>query len=120
MIELLVVIVITGILLAILLPVFGKAREGARRAMCANNLRQHGVVWYLYPDDHDECFPKRHFMPSDVACWSNTFGGKIGAGEPYNTSDYTADKRPLNRYLDVTDTSPEIFHCLDDVKVSIS
>ena len=112
LIELLVVIVIVGMLAAILLPVFGKAREAARRAMCANNLRQHGVAWYLYLDDHNDCFPKVGDPPSDVQCNYATFGGK--AGSEYT---YPADMRPLSRYLGVDNTSSaEIFHCPDDTK----
>jgi len=112
LIELLVVIAIIGILAAILMPVFGKARESARRAMCANNLRQHGIAWYLYLDDHNDCFPKLVHPPSDVQCSWFSFGGKATVACPY-----PADTRPLNRYLDVTDTSAEIFHCPDDTKV---
>jgi len=114
LIELLVVIAIIGVLAAILMPVFGRAREGARRAMCANNLRQHGIAWYLYLDDHNECFPKNDWgSPSDTQCETITFGGKAGADPSYA---YPANMRPLNRYLDVTDTSAEIFHCPDDTK----
>ena len=115
LIELLVVIAIIGILAALIAPAMGKAREGARRAMCANNLRQHGVAWYLYLDDHNECFPKKAGPASDIQCSWYTFGGKAGTG------DYdSADMRPLNRYLDVNNTSSaEIFHCPDDTKVSI-
>jgi len=113
LIELLVVIAIIGILAAILMPVFGKARESARRAMCANNLRQHGIAWYLYLDDHNDCFPKYDNVnpPSDIQCFAETFGGKAGS---YLT--YPADTRPLSRYLNVTDTSAEIFHCPDDTR----
>ena len=116
LIELLVVIAIVGVLAAFLMPVFGKAREGARRAMCANNLRQHGIAWYLYLDDHNECFPKSG-VPSinGDQCLCYAFGGKAT-----NEFPFPADTRPLNRYLDVTDTSAEIFHCPDDAQPSIN
>lgn len=58
LIELLVVIVIIGTLAALLLPAFGKAREGAKSATCANNLRQIGVATTLYIDDHNYRFPR--------------------------------------------------------------
>lgn len=72
------VIVIVGLLAGLLLPVMGRAREGARRAMCANNLRQHGIAWYLYLDDHNGCFPQDG-VPDQGGTRSYTYGGKSGA-----------------------------------------
>lgn len=54
LIELLVVIAIIAILAAILFPVFGRARENARRSSCQSNMKQMGLAFAQYTQDYDE------------------------------------------------------------------
>src|SRR5690606_35378906 len=56
LIELLVVIAIISILAAILFPVFARARENARRASCASNMKQLALGVMMYTQDNDGAF----------------------------------------------------------------
>lgn len=57
LIELLVVIAIIAILVAMLLPAVGRARESARKTACLNNLRQMGAAFSMYANDHGDHLP---------------------------------------------------------------
>ena len=76
-------------LVGLLLPTLIYARDAARTAVCAANLRQVGMAWSQYLDDH-EVFPQHEVDPD----WK--YGGVRfnAAGAPVLASD-----RPINRYL---------------------
>jgi prepilin-type N-terminal cleavage/methylation domain-containing protein/prepilin-type processing-associated H-X9-DG protein len=57
LIELLVVIAIIAILASILFPVFGRARENARRTSCMSNMKQLGLGLAMYTQDYDNFYP---------------------------------------------------------------
>ncbi|MDR3708161.1 MAG: DUF1559 domain-containing protein [Capsulimonadaceae bacterium] len=91
LIELLIVIAIIAILAAILFPVFATAREKARQATCASNLKQLGIAWVQYVQDYDECPPES----------SQNNGGCGWAGRLY---PYV---KSLGVYICPDDTTPQ-------------
>jgi len=92
LIELLVVIAIIALLMAILMPALQRVKEQARDISCRSNLRQVGLVIYLYLQETDFKMPRvrwdnsgcneyrwrhsdgRYFLPSeDDSYWGTAF-----------------------------------------------
>jgi len=72
LIELLVVIAIISILAAMLLPGLARAREAARRASCANNLRQAGLSFQMYTSENAGAYPTLMRYTGDLCDTKNT------------------------------------------------
>jgi len=59
LIELLVVIAIIGILAAMVFPVFARARESARKAVCLSNVKNIALAIQMYLADNNDTLPPR-------------------------------------------------------------
>jgi len=57
LVELMVVIAMTGILSAIMFPALSNAKERTRRAVCKSNIRQLLQVLEMYADDNEQFLP---------------------------------------------------------------
>ncbi len=87
LIELLVVISIIALLLAILLPVLGSARDAASASICRSNMRQVMVATLMYADENQLYFPQPT-NDSDIAfinerarhLWFNAVDRYLGEG----------------------------------------
>ena len=58
LIELLVVMVIIALLVGLLLPALGRAKEEARKTQCRSNLRQIGLAIEMYANDNRDWTPQ--------------------------------------------------------------
>jgi prepilin-type N-terminal cleavage/methylation domain-containing protein len=74
LIELLVVIAIIAVLASLLLPVLGKGKEAARKAMCTNNLHQMGIGLLMYAEDNSGNIPR-----GDNPLWWQVLSKNLGA-----------------------------------------
>lgn len=77
LIELLVVISIIALLIAILLPALGAARESARRIQCASHVRTMAQQVYIQASDFNQRIPD----------WGNYYGQWGGSAEAASVAD---------------------------------
>jgi prepilin-type N-terminal cleavage/methylation domain-containing protein/prepilin-type processing-associated H-X9-DG protein len=99
LIELLVVIAILAILAALLFPVFARAREQARRAICTSNLKQMGSALRMYTDDWDGAWPFN----------THKTGNQLSA-RSFEELQYEWFWLPIQPYV----KSLEVLHCPSD------
>lgn len=83
LIELLVVIAIVAVIAAILLPVFQRVRENARRAACLSNLRQVTLGLLQYSQDADDRCPLYFSSLDSITPGSRTPGHGNATAPPY-------------------------------------
>lgn len=88
LVELLVVIGIIAVLVSILLPTLGRAREQAGRTKCASNLRQIAIGARLYANENGGKFPRTFYTPGSGLLNSNRGGlGNMPAANPFSRTN---------------------------------
>lgn len=100
LVELLAVVAIIALLASILLPALGRAREAGRRAVCASNLKQWGLIFVLYEkESRGYLWPPRQMNP--------------------DLSDSKPSPRVRSIYPEYL-TDPRIFLCPSDQDADVS
>ena len=99
LVELLVVISVTALLMGILMPVLGRAKNIAKRTACQSNLRQIGIAFRAYLDDYSDVMPPACEYPTLVSD-PNDLGFRP----------------PITKFLLPLLKQKEVFKCPADVK----
>ena len=112
LVELLVVIAIIGVLVALLLPAVQAAREAARRAQCANNLKQIALGCHNYESTYGS-FPAMQGGTGTVVA----SGQRFCVGGFYFTLPF-CEQQPLYDQLTTLNAHPWLNHALYRTRLS--
>lgn len=114
-IALVVLFVCGGLLTALLLPAVGAAREAARRAQCANNLKQIALAMQNYHDTF-KCFPPAVITDEDGnprRSWRAALLPFLEAGSLYDAYDFNEPWDGTNNQA-LASLRLTVFHCPSD------
>ena len=95
LIELLVVISIIALLMAILMPALGRAREQAKAVVCGAQLHQIGTIFLMYASDNDNELPPSYGSGN----WNAFYDFTRDALAMYQVKDGKIFYCPANRML---------------------
>jgi prepilin-type N-terminal cleavage/methylation domain-containing protein/prepilin-type processing-associated H-X9-DG protein len=107
LIELLVVIAIIGILASMVFPVFARARESARKAVCLSNVKNIALAVQMYLTDNNDTLPTSENRQEIVDYFLTVPGGGGGGDtcdiDPDRAEWYATRGNPYLRYAVVLD-----------------
>jgi len=110
LIELLVVIAVIAVLVSMLLPALGGAREQAKNLVCQSNLRQQGLALGYYVEDHDGVMlPWLENIGGDIykpKIWTAFLAPYIGNREAGKGSD-----SKFSQEEEARESSLKVFYC---------
>jgi prepilin-type N-terminal cleavage/methylation domain-containing protein/prepilin-type processing-associated H-X9-DG protein len=98
LIELLVVIAIIGILEAMVFPVFARARESARKAVCLSNVKNLALAVQMYLADNNDTLPPGEHR-QEVLDYFNGLGGVDDCDQAWGENPYLRWPVVLDEYV---------------------
>ncbi len=114
LVELMVVISIISLLMSIMLPGLGQAREVARRLVCASNMRSLNLGWIMYSHENDDSIVSANTQLNDGSLkidyhWVSD--GRLEIGNIVGGTEKAIIEGALARYLD---EATETYKCKSD------
>ena len=104
LIELLVVIAIIALLLSIIVPSLGKAKDYAKRTLCMSNVRQIGLGLKIYAQSNDDILLPLTELSGTIRPWTAVVAYTGGPTDP--TPVHLAHLYELGLI-----ETPEVFYC---------
>ena len=114
LIELLVVISIIALLVSVLMPSLNRARDNAKRTVCASNLKSIGQGVMIYASDNDDKIPETLYKMTDngTGSFHNSYMMfEINRNAALSPWDRVTNKYGLGKLMQKIIDLPETFFC---------